>query len=168
MRYLANWWLGILLVIFLAGCGRAIGYQRKGDSFVFVDWGMELGYQEHPIQGIDPKTFQVLTSNGFARDKQRAYSTWFQIPGADVSSFVVISKFYAKDSTRVYFGHYVVEQADVNSFVVLSDTYARDSRRVYYLYRVIEQADISSFVVLSDGRAKDKNRCYLAEHVFRC
>ena len=156
--------LGVLLLLALYGCDT--GYQRKDGSFVYVTWDEGRGRLEHPISGVDTSTFQVLTKNGYAKDRRHVYFGPTRLDGADVTTFVALTDAHAKDSRSVYFEREVISGADPATFVLVGGWWGRDKNDVYLQNRAIKACEPTTFRLLQDGWQRDSKCIYNGTHKF--
>lgn len=98
---------GCFVIALVSGCGggrsTSIGYQKSGGEWVYVTSDAGNGRVVHQIKGADTPTFEVLSADNYARDKQHVYFKMHRLDNADPSPFVVVSDdvyVYGKDRYR--------------------------------------------------------------------
>lgn len=146
---------GCVLVALLSGCGaggsRSVGYQRSGGEWVYVTSDAGNGRVAHPINGADTSTFEVLSADNYARDKDHVYFKTHRLDNADPSTFVVVSDVvyvYGKDANHVWLRDVLVRDADPATFQTLTFPYARDQSHLFCGSLPMKVHDIDSFEVL--------------------
>ncbi len=137
--------------LMIAGCGS--GYQKAGDRWVFVTIDEGRGRVEHPLEGADPATFEILVQGVYARDAKHVYREANSVAGADAPTFTVIEKgLWAKDRSHVWVEYVLVPDADPASFRTLQFPYSRDASHVFCGSVTMPIADLSHFEVISGSR----------------
>ena len=122
----------LLLLGFLFASCSAGGYQKEGNSWVWVEYNENVGKKVSWIPEADGESFRVLTDKNYAVDHQRVYLKGKLIPEAEPGSFEVLDKMgYARDRNRVFLDCERILFAEPGSFEVLDFPYARDARRVF-------------------------------------
>lgn len=148
-------------------------------------------YRVVVIAGADPKTFEVLTSDGsFARDSKNAFYVGVALKDAHPASFQVIKSPFAKDEKRAYVGTIPIPVQDIASWTPLERGHAedpwyrphnekfpkphdgltgrgwsQDKVQVYWGHRPVKDADSATFEALGQFYAKDSQRVYFGGQV---
>lgn len=100
-----------------------------------------------------PPTF-VSMGNGYAKDRDRIYHWYSQLPKSDPQSWHMLNNYYSKDARHVYFENSIVPGADPKTFVVVPDShedsildsiYGHDSRNTYKRVSVVTSSDSDIF-----------------------
>ena len=142
--------------VWLKGC------YSKDKSNVFC-WQFVIG-------GADPKSFVVLSRDGWARDQSEAYRWWRPLGVEDVSTFSLVKGMWAKDSRAYYAtfpdGKYATfspdgkfwgkVDCDYSTLQVLDGYFAKDKNRAYYCGKPISDVDVASFRAIDHEHAVDK------------
>lgn len=120
-------------------------------------------FDGHPIAGADATTFDVLTRDGFAKDRNHVYQLDRPISD-DPAHFELLDGGLSKDSTSVYWTDGGVLSKDPAHFAVVSNNdhylFTKDSHTVQVNGNPITDADPATFRVLQGAYAQD------AGHVF--
>jgi hypothetical protein len=127
------------------------GYQKSGGAWVYVTWDTGSGRVAHDIKGADASTFEILSADNYARDKEHVYFKMHRLDNADPSTFVVVSDLvyvYGKDRNRVWLRDVLVRDADPATFETLRFPYARDRSHVFCGTLRMKVQDMDSFEVL--------------------
>jgi hypothetical protein len=153
---------GCVIVALLSGCGDGgaslVGYQKSGGEWVYVTWDAGHGRVEHHIKGADTSTFEVLSADNYARDKEHVYFKMLRLDKSDPSTFVVVSDLvyvYGKDRNRVWLRDVVVRDVDPATFETLTFPYARDRSHVFCGTLPMKVHDVDSFEVLQGTSSLD-------------
>lgn len=146
---------GCFITAILSGCGdggpRLVGYKKSGGERVYVTWDAGSGRVEHRIIGADDATFEILSADNYAKDKEHVYFEMHRLDHADPRTFVVASEVayvYGKDKNRVWLRDVVVRDADPATFETLKFPYARDRTHVFCGTLPMKVRDLDSFEVL--------------------
>jgi uncharacterized protein YceK len=145
-------------------------------TFVFLKGGYSkdksnVFYGRFIIAGADPKSFVVLSRDGWARDDHEAYRYDTTLGVEDISTFSVVKGEWAKDS-RAYYSSFLEVQSwgkvdcDYSTLQILDGFYAKDANRAYYRGKPINDVDVASFRVIDSHHAEDNNFLY-AESALR-
>jgi hypothetical protein len=137
-------------------------YRKIDGKWSYVTWDEGHGYHTYPL-GADEATFEVLENGKYAKDKNKVYYQRYPLPGADPSTFTIISKGedYAKDKNKVFYQGTVIPGADPNTYHLLKGThYAKDKDQVYIYSSPIISADPQTFTAIKFPYARDKNNIY--------
>jgi hypothetical protein len=136
----------------LAGCG---GYEKSGGRWVFVTVDEGRGRLEHPLEGSDPATFEVVARGAYARDAKHVYHRMTRIPDADPRSFTVLhAALWAKDRSHVWMDDMPVRGADPATFRPLEYPYSRDAAHIFCGTVPMSVADPARFEILSGSRTR--------------
>lgn len=113
-------------------CGCGGGYRRNFDGVQFLGWNKDEG------------------------------NFFYEVAGADRTSFKALDKHYGKDNDRVYFDGHAIDRAAPDSFEVVGPFYGRDASHVFLKNAVIEGADPRTFRILDAGLlwARDAGEVY--------
>jgi hypothetical protein len=117
------------------------------------------------IEGADPKSFVVLSRDGWARDQREAYRWWRSLGVEDISTFSLVKGEWAKDS-RAYYATFPDGKfwgkvdCDYSTLEILDGYYAKDKNRAYYRGKPINDVDVASFRVIDHEHAEDKFATY--------
>jgi DKNYY family len=115
-------------------------------------------FDGHPIQDADATTFDVLSREGFAKDRNHVYQLDRPISD-DPAHFELLDGGLSKDSTSVYWTDGGVLSTDPAHFAVVSNTdhylFTKDSRTVHVNGNPITEADPATFRVLHGAYAQD-------------
>jgi hypothetical protein len=119
-----------------------------------------------PLQGVDPKTAELVNPGFVWKD---ANSVWYQqakIPGADAKTFRHLDQAFYRDANRVYWSMTPLEGADLDTFRTFGDDspYAADRRSVWKGDTKITGYDAATFQAIHQSVNKDKNGVYAGEH----
>ncbi|MCE9688260.1 DKNYY domain-containing protein [Shewanella sp. AS16] len=104
------------------------------------------------LSAADPETFELLSSQEFARDKDHVYymltENPFAIDGADPETFAELGRNYLKDKNNIYYVEMYesvnrLEDADVNSFQVTAydektESEAKDNKHYYFHGKILD------------------------------
>ena len=119
------------------------------------------------LEGADPKTFEVVLSEYWAKDATHVYYEAKAIPDADPKTFEAFDSSYAGDSGQIYWRGAVIPGAKGYDpgvpFEVLNGngTRAKDKHHVYSSGNIVEGADPATYRLIGDGRvARDRNDYY--------
>lgn len=119
------------------------------------------------LEGADPKTFEVVLTDDWAKDATHVYYEAGALPGADPKTFMAFDSSYAGDAGQIYWRGAVIPGAKGYDpsvpFEVLNgnSTRARDKHHVYSSGNIVEGADPATYQMIGDGRiAHDKNDYY--------
>ena len=149
----------ISLLALLPGCSET-GYQQKGNSVSFITWDEAHGRREHPVTGADPRSFQVLNKQGYAKDRLGAYFRWKKIEAADPASFTALSDHQAKDRRQAFYEDQPIAGTDPASFEIIDEQWARDRGDVYLQNRSIEACHPPTFTLLEENWQRDRQCVY--------
>lgn len=122
--------IGALFVLFFASCQS--GYQKENGQWVWVSYDESVGKRITPIDAHDAKSFRVLKSKKYAKDKNAVFYHGRLIEHADPRSFQVIHESgYSKDNNRVFLDDQIIVLADPATFEFLEFPYSKDSDHVF-------------------------------------
>ncbi|MBP6812793.1 MAG: DKNYY domain-containing protein [Saprospiraceae bacterium] len=122
--------IGALLILFFASCQS--GYRKENGQWVWVSYDESVGKRITPIDAHDAKSFKVLKSKKYAKDKNAVFYHGRLIENADPKSFQVIhDSGYSKDKNRVFLDENIIVLADPATFEFLEFPYSKDSDHVY-------------------------------------
>lgn len=117
-------------------------------------------FQDRPIHGADPVTFELISPHYLFRDRRAVYLEGQEIVGADPktarpSEFHV----YTIDRNHVFRGTKKLER-DVASFEELQPPWSKDRFGIYHDDKRVPEADLATFRAISVGSAEDRNYRY--------
>lgn len=148
-------------VIILTATGEATQFTKNTDKVYF---------NNAPIEGSDPNTFEVLGWY-YSKDKNQVY--WVEptcrceisiVTEANPSTFVQVSSIHAKDSRSVYIGGRVISDADPYTFVSFPLVgFSKDASHVYFNGESAEERwniDVATFTSIGNAYYKDKDSVY--------
>jgi hypothetical protein len=138
-------------IILLTGCST--GYENDGDAVYYKYWNEGSGSHRDRLDA-DPKTFTVLDSKRYAKDKSHAFFDGKIIEGADPATFNSVSEWFAKDKNRGYRSQYPVMSSRGASFRTIdSNWYSTDGVDVFYDTSPLGVCDTKHFrLVFNDAR----------------
>jgi hypothetical protein len=151
--------IAIALLLVISACSET-GYQQTGNSVSYITWDEAHGRREHPVAGVDPRSFQVLNKQGYAKDRLGAYFRWNKIETADSASFTALSEHYAKDRRQAFYEDKPIAGTDPASFEIINEQWARDRRDVYLQNRPIEACHPPTFALLEENWQRDRECVY--------
>jgi len=125
---LKNSVIAILLVTFL-GCST--GYKSDGDAVYYMHWNEGSGQHKNRLNA-DPKTFQILKYEEYAKDKQSVFYQGEKIIGADAASFEALADFYGRDKNFGWYGKDTIQGANGSTFQVINSYYSTDGHDYFY------------------------------------
>ncbi len=146
------------------------GYAVKADGVYYTRNNNFFGNwvpSQTKLEGADPKTFEVVLADFWAKDATHVYHEGKALSGADPKTFQTFDSSYAGDAGQIYWRGAVIPGAKGYDpsvpFEVLNgnSTLARDKHHVYSSGNIVEGADPATYQVIGDGRvAHDKNDYY--------
>jgi len=140
----------LLVVACLAGCD--VGYKKVGGKWSYVTWDEANGRNVAPLDA-DDATFTVMKKGKYAKDKDRVYYRWVEIPGADPATFELLDdEDYAKDKEHVYYRQFQVIQADPATFRVIETPYGKDTADAYCGTVPMDVHNVDDFELVSEVR----------------
>jgi len=171
-NFICSFFILSFVLMQLSGCGHNLKNKDNKEDIgggFFKDSTRIYVKGEHgffnPIDA-DYSTFEYLGSL-FGKDKEKVFSSFIIIKGADPDSFKVLNdSYYAKDKNRAYYFDHPIPGVDLTSFRALNKNYAADKDRIYHYYQtrnhIVRNADVSTFSVFSKNSeyAKDKKNVY--------
>lgn len=148
--------MGICCIFFFFKSCRT-GYVKNNGDWFWATYDESHGKRYHWIEGIDQKSFKVLSNINFAIDKEHAYFQGKLIDKANPSHFQPLTDNtygYAKDGDHVFFDNAIIINADPLSFEVLDFPYSRDKNDVYCgtLPMGLTKDEILSFEVINEDK----------------
>ena len=187
----------ILSIFLLAGCSphdRGVelfseGYHIDGNQIWYrTSYSEKCGKyfckrNKDLVVNADVKTFQILSSPGFGKDKDGVYRKGIKIDQADPQTFQKIddssdpnelfyTSYYYRDKNHIFYEENpllvsskisLLKNADVTSFKRLPcDLYARDQSVVYFNGMPVKDLDAATFKIINcnDSQLADKNGNY--------
>jgi len=113
----------------------------------------------------DYSTFRYLDSL-FGKDKEKVFSSFMIIKGADPDSFTVLNNsYYSKDKNSAYYFDHPISGVDLATFRALNLNYAADKNHIYHYYHtrnhIVQEADISTFTVFTRDNEYAKDKRYV-------
>ena len=145
----------------IAGCQKT-GYVISGNTVAYYAKQPSGFTVKHPIPDVDVKTFQTIAQN-YARNKNRIYRFLSPLEAADPKTFEILDdNYYARDRQHVYAGNTWISH-DVPNFQRLDSAFSKDSQHVYSLDRQLPDADPGSFTipdVPGGGYSKDSKQVF--------
>lgn len=117
----------------------------------------------------DNGTFEYDPCIRYGKNDKKVFSSWFELEGADPSTFQILKGLFSKDNNSVFYDTKKLEGIDSKTFQVLGlGLYGKDENSAVYTNRNIIGADPGTFEVLHEkycrgyrnALAKDKNSYY--------
>lgn len=149
------------------------------DGFMLFCYGKDKNivyYKDKVLEGVDPKSFEVL-GRGYSKDNKNVFYYSSKIDGLDVASAELVDidhlsalgHDYIKDKNSIYYKDKKLEGIDPRDFMVLDNRhskaiYVKNYYGVYYNEDKIVEADKDSFVIIDkDDKSfsKDNYNVYL-------
>jgi hypothetical protein len=122
--------LFFLLTTLFVSCDS--GYNRENGEWVWVSYDEAVGRRITRIDSYDNESFQVLSNEDYAKDKNNIFYIGRTINGADTSTFEVLTdNGYAVDKRNVFLDWDKVIFANPKTFEVLEFPYSKDENRVF-------------------------------------
>ncbi|GLQ87137.1 hypothetical protein GCM10007898_07030 [Dyella flagellata] len=112
-----------------------------------------------PIEGVDAKTFRVLTG-GYAVDRYSVYWSGNRIFEANAQSFKALSGAYGKDNAHVFYDGQPIPGVDLPTFELVSEV-ARDKDAIYDGMRRTPACDPKTYKVLKGPWHVDSQCVYI-------
>ncbi len=135
----------------------------------------KIWYHDQPVEGMDPKSFQVI-DDYYAKDATQLifYQTYrdsrsyyltkknevHRMPEADPGSFVSLELGYGRDKTKAYYQGVDFPVKDVTSLTILNAQFAKDDKAAYIERDEIKGSQGSSFELVGSIYAKDAKQVY--------
>jgi hypothetical protein len=141
MRTLQNILFGLLIFTFL-GC--SIGYKNEGDAVYYAHWNEGSGQHKNKIDA-DPKTFQILNFDTYAKDDKSVFYQGEKIIGADATTFEALGDFYAKDKNFGWYGKDTIKTSNGKTFKVINAYYSTDGIDVFYTTSPLKMSEPKNF-----------------------
>ncbi|HQV01311.1 MAG: DKNYY domain-containing protein [Bacteroidia bacterium] len=135
------------LLLVISACSS--GYKKEAGQWVWVSYDEMEGKRITMIEGVDAQTFNVLTNENYAVDKNAVYYTHRKIKYADPATFKVLTDGYAVDKYHVFFDYGMILFADPATFQSLGFLYSKDKNDVYcgMIPLHLSKADLNLFTV---------------------
>ncbi|HTB52873.1 MAG TPA: DKNYY domain-containing protein [Ferruginibacter sp.] len=133
--------LGLCMLI-LAGCST--GYKNEGNAVYWESWNEGDGSHKDRIDA-DPKTFEVLKFDKYAKDDKNVFYEGEKVEGADAATFESIYEFYARDKNNGYYGKDTVKNSDGRTFKVINGYYSTDGKDYFYMEDPLHMTDPKKF-----------------------
>jgi hypothetical protein len=112
------------------------------------------------IEGVDSKTFRVLSGGGYAMDRYSVYWSGKRVPEAHVQTFRALSGSYGRDDAKVFYDGQSNPEADLATFELMSDG-ARDKDAIYSGARRTLACDPKTYKVLRGPWHVDNQCVYI-------
>ncbi len=141
MKTPLNIFFGLFTLTFL-GCST--GYQNEGDAVYYERWNEGSGQQKNKIDA-DPKTFQILSLDVYAKDDKSVFYRGEKMMGADAKTFEVLASPYARDKNVCWYGKDTILAAQGATFKVVNSYYSTDGRDYYYETEPLKMANPQDF-----------------------
>ncbi|MEK7375799.1 MAG: DKNYY domain-containing protein, partial [Candidatus Margulisiibacteriota bacterium] len=140
-------------------------------NFALIPDLLERAGERYPE--ADPNTFKIVWLESprgqyggqalFAHDKTHVYNGTNLIPGADPSTFIVLSECsFAKDAHHIYERERTIfPDLDPETFSCTNGSYGRfskDARRVYFEYQLLDDFEAQTFEIIQPRYTYEKNK----------
>ena len=129
MKTLLNIIFGLLTLTFL-GCST--GYENDGDVVYYEHWNEGSGQHKNKIDA-DPKTFQILKFDAYAKDDKSVFYQGEKIIGADAKTFEALGDFYARDKNFGWYCKDTVKSSIGTTFKVINGYYSTDGHDYFFM-----------------------------------
>ena len=159
MKILQNLLFGLLTLSFLS-CST--GYKKEGNAVYYQRWNEGSGRHKDKLDA-DPKTFQVLKFDTYAKDNNSVFYQGEKIIGADAKTFEALGDFYARDKNFGWYGKDTIKTSKGKTFKVINDYYSTDGFDVFYETSPLHMAEPRSFkFVYGEG----EYQCWTTDGVY--
>jgi DKNYY family protein len=159
-----------LPLVLARGLSRT-GFRKVKGQWAWVGCDAAHGRWES-ILNVDSTSFVILDPPCYAKDCERVFLEWKEIPDADPASFEILpykvgvsGRLYSRDRNHVYLREHQITGADPESFVVIDALYTRDRSRVYCGTVPMDGADPETFRIM--GKSSGWSTTYDRESFVR-
>ena len=126
----------------LVGCST--GYDNEGDAVYWKSWNEGSGSHKDRIDA-NPKTFEVLKFDKYAKDDKNVFYKGEIVEGADAATFEALYEFYARDKNNGYYGKDTVKGSSGKTFKVINGYYSTDGIDYFFMQDPLHMADPKNF-----------------------
>ena len=141
MKTILNILFGLISLIFL-GCST--GYKNEGNAVYYEHWNEGSGQHKDKIDA-DPRTFQILNFDAYAKDDISVFYQGEKIIGADSKTFEALGDYYAKDKNFGWYGKDTIKTAIGKTFKVINAYYSTDGIDVFYTTSPLKMSEPKNF-----------------------
>lgn len=141
MKTLQNILLG-LFTLTLFGCST--GYKNEGDAVYYEHWNEGSGQHKEKIDA-NPKTFNILKFDTYAKDNKFVFYQGEKIIGADAKTFEALGDYYARDKNFGWYGKDTIKNSNGRTFKVINAYYSTDDKDYFYETEPLNVVDPQNF-----------------------
>lgn len=145
--------ISICILGILISCEK---YNIKEDGVYYQDWNEGTGKSERLIPDADPKSFETLDDNLYAKDKYNVYYKGNTIQAADPNTFRTLEGGYAVDKNRAFYYGNSIESSSSKDFKILDGYFSTDYKDVYYRTKPLKISSKKNFKFLSKNNLNDR------------
>lgn len=132
----------VLLTLTLIGCST--GYKNEGDAVYYEHWNEGSGQLKEKIEA-NPKTFQILKFDTYAKDDKTVFYKGGEIIGADAKTFEALGDFYARDKNFGWYGDDTIKSSKGKTFKVINEYYSTDGHDYFFMTEPLKMANPKGF-----------------------
>ena len=125
-------------------------FYENGKIFFMIRSNMSPGYLSHSVENADLKTFEILSDEDYAKDKNNVYYHGEKLNGIDSKNFTIMksgNEIFTKDKNGVYYQNEKLDGMDSKSFEILKENYFKDKNGLYDRSLGYEKIVISGAVI---------------------
>lgn len=112
-------------------------------------------YDGGSLKGSDPKTWKLLTDDGFSGDAKGVYYGSRKLPRVDLESWEKVSNSYSKDKRSVFHMNRKLKDADPQTWELFGWMFSKDDKSMYCGDTKFEDFDMELFLNSTDQQAKE-------------
>jgi len=144
--------LFLLITVIFFSCST--GYKNEGDKVYYEHWNEGTGCHKDQIDA-DPKTFEILKFDSYAKDDRSVFYKGKKIVGADAKTFEALDDFYAKDKNFGWYGKDKIKTSNGKKIRVINAYYSTDGFDVFYTTEPLKMSDPKNFKFVSGEGSYD-------------
>ena len=135
------------------------GYDNNGSAVYYISWNEGNGQHKNKLDA-NPKTFQILKFDTYAKDDKSVFYEGEIIVGADARTFEALGEFYARDKNFGWYGKDTVKTSNGQNFKVVNSYYSTDGHDYFYTTAPLKISDIKNFKFLY---GEDNYQCWTTD-----
>jgi DKNYY family len=119
---------------------------------------LQFGCTDCIIQNADPITFEFISADNWAKDKNYVFYELEKLNEVNSKDFIVIDKDWGKDNNFYYYHNLRLNSLDYKTAEIISSYYIKDKSNVFYRATLVKNADPKTFKVDGAGSFGHDNK----------
>jgi hypothetical protein len=143
----------LIIVLTLSSCNK---YSVENDSVYYNSWNEGSGSHKNQLVGVNPKTFEILEYDNYAKDDKLVFYNGQIIKGVDALTFTALGDIYAKDKNKGYYAGNSIESSKGKSFKIIDSYYSTDGFDIFHTTKALKVCSTKAFKFVYNDHSENE------------